>query len=157
MILSQSKVNDLLKVFENPKNIEPYNISYQKQEVENASKFINDYHLYGSPKLHQQTISINNQPQNIKTISGTQSINSQNQTINGQSIILSNNVQNLQNYEDVEIHHSITNLKNDTIKKQQKNISNKKIVFIQDIPNILNIIPPLNQYHLMNIKKTIIY
>jgi hypothetical protein len=120
MILSQSKVNDLLKVFENPKNIEQYNISYQKQEVENASKFINDYHLYGSPKLYQQTISINNQPQNIKTISRTQSINSQNQPINGQSIILSNNVQNLQNYEDVEIHHSITNLKNGQKEYNQK-------------------------------------
>ena len=120
MIVSQSKVNDLLKVFENPKNIEQYNISYQKQEVENASKFINDYHLYGSPKLHQQTISINNQPQNIKTISRTQSINSQNQPINGQSIILSNNVQNLQNYEDVEIHHSITNLKNGQKEYNQK-------------------------------------
>ena len=120
MILSQSKVNDLLKVFEHPKNIEQYNISYQKQEVENASKFINDYHLYGSPKLQQQTISINNQPQNIKTISRTQSINSQNQPINGQSIILSNNVQNLQNYEDVEIHHSITNLKNGQKEYNQK-------------------------------------
>ena len=45
MILSKAKVNNLLRIFENPKNVEPYNISYQKKEVENASKFINDYHI----------------------------------------------------------------------------------------------------------------
>ena len=36
MLLSQNKVNDLLQIFDNPKSIEPYNISYQKEEVKNA-------------------------------------------------------------------------------------------------------------------------
>ena len=53
MILSQTRVNELLQIFENPKNVEPYDISHQKEEVQNASKFINDYHLYGPPKKYQ--------------------------------------------------------------------------------------------------------
>ena len=59
MILSQTRVNELLQIFNNPRIIEPYNITYQKEEVENASKFINDYHLYGPPKKYETYISNN--------------------------------------------------------------------------------------------------
>ena len=124
MILSQAKVNNLLRIFENPKNVEPYNISYQKKEVENASKFINDYHLYGSPKTYQETYPNINQNQKIENISRTQSIRSQNTNQpTTQSVILSNNIQNLQNNDDIEIHHSITNLKNGQKEYNQKTAS----------------------------------
>ena len=121
MILSQAKVNNLLRIFENPKNVEPYNISYQKQEVENASKFINDYHLYGSPKTYTETYPNINQTQKVQNISRTQSIHSQNTNQpTTQSVILSNNIQNLQNNDDIEIHQSITNLKNGQKEYNQK-------------------------------------
>ena len=124
MILSQAKVNNLLRIFENPKNVEPYNISYQKKEVENASKFINDYHIYGSPKTYQETYPIINQTQKIENISRTQSIRSQNTNQpTTQSVILSNDIQNLQNNDDIEIHHSITNLKNGQKEYNQKTAS----------------------------------
>ena len=128
MILSQAKVNDLLKIFENPKNVEPYNISYQKKEVENASKFISDYHLYGSPKTYQQSYPIINQTPKIENISRTQSLHSQNanQPITSQSVILSNNIQNLNNGEDIEIHRSITNLKNGQKEYSQKTAAKYK-------------------------------
>ena len=112
MILSQTRVNDLLQIFENPKNVEPYDISHQKEEVQNASKFINDYHLYGPPKKYQTYTPNINQVQPIQTINRNPTLNSQNEEINGRSTILSTNIQNLQNYEDIEIHQSITNLKN---------------------------------------------
>ena len=124
MILSQAKVNNLLRIFENPKNVEPYNISYQKKEVENASKFINDYHIYGTPKTYQETYPIINQTQKIENISRTQSIRSQNTNQpTTQSVILSNDIQNLQNNDDIEIHHSITNLKNGQKEYNQKTAS----------------------------------
>ena len=133
MILSQTRVNELLQIFNNPRIIEPYNITYQKEEVENASKFINDYHLYGPPKKYETYISNNtNQVQSKEILNRNQTLKSQNDLINGKSIILSNKVQNLQNYEDYEIHQSITNLKNG---QKEFNISkeNKYKVFNNSI------------------------
>ncbi len=111
MILSQARVNNLLKIFDNTKNIPPYDISKQKQEIVNASKFINDYHLYGPLKKYQTYTQNINSVKNKSIISRTQSINSKNEGNNRQSVILSNNIQNLHNSEDIEIHQSITNLK----------------------------------------------
>ena len=122
MILSQTRVNELLQIFENPKNVEPYDISHQKEEVQNASKFINDYHLYGPPKKYQANTHSINQSQPIQTINRNPTLNSQNEATNGKSTILSTNIQNLQNYEDIEIHQSITNLKNG----QREYIKNKE-------------------------------
>ena len=107
MILSQTRVNELLQIFENPKNVEPYDISHQKEEVQNASKFINDYHLYGPPKKYQTYNPSFNPVRPTQTINRNPTLNSQNEAINGRSTILSTNIQNLQNYEDIEIHQSI--------------------------------------------------
>ena len=113
MILSQHKVNELLQIFDNPKSIQPYDISYQKEEVKNASKFLNDYHLYGPPKKYQTYATpITNTSQPKEIININQSFNSQNEIANKKSIILSNNIQNLQNADDIEMHQSISNLKN---------------------------------------------
>ena len=102
----------MLQIFNDPKNIEPYNISHQKEEVANASKFIKDYHLYGPPKKYQTYNQNINQVRPSETINKNPTLNSQNEAINGQSVILSTNIQNLQNYEDIVIHQSITDLKN---------------------------------------------
>ena len=112
MILSQVRINKLLQIFENPKNITPYDISHQKNEAENTTKFINDYHLYGPPKKYQTYNPAINKVQPKDTIKRNQSLNSQNEEIVPKSTILSSNIQNLQNYEDIEIYKSITNLKN---------------------------------------------
>jgi len=121
MLLSQVRVNNLLKVFENPKNIEPYNIIHQKEEVENTTKFINDYHLYGPPKTYKvQSQFINQVPKNENIRSSHSSLNSQNKDIKGQSTILSTNIKNLKNYEDIEVYESITNLKNGQKEYKQK-------------------------------------
>ena len=74
MILSQVRVNNLLKVFENPKNIEPYNIYHQKEEVENTTKFINDYHLYGPPKTYNDKSQFVNQVPTKEVITFFQNI-----------------------------------------------------------------------------------
>ena len=121
MLLSQARVNNLLKLFENPKNIEPYNIVHQKEEVENTTKFINDYHLYGPPKTYKdQSQFVNHVPKKENIRSSHSSLNSQNKQINGQSTILSTNIKNLKNYEDIEVYESITNLKNGQREYKQK-------------------------------------
>ena len=121
MILSQVRVNNLLKVFENPKNIEPYNIYHQKEEVENTTKFINDYHLYGPPKTYNDKSQFVNQVPTKEVIrSSHSSMNSQNKEINAQSTILSTDIKNLKNYEDIEVYESITNLKNGQKEYNQK-------------------------------------
>lgn len=131
MLLPQARVNELLQIFDNPKNILPYNISHQKEEVKNASKFINDYHLYGPPHKYQ-TYNPNIEPvQQKEIISRNQSINSQNELINKQSTILSHKIQSLQNYEDFEIHQSITNLKSG----QKEYAKNKEKKYINNYNN----------------------
>ena len=57
MILSSSKVNKLLYIFTTSKSLYPYNNSTEKQEIENAKAFINNYHMYGSP--HNYFITTN--------------------------------------------------------------------------------------------------
>ena len=139
MLLSQNKVNELLQTFDNPKSIEPYNISYQKEEVKNASQFLNDYHLYGPPKKYQTYVPIETpiQPKEITNLN--QSLNSQNEITNKNSVILSNDIQNLQNAEDIEMHQSIFNLKNgqkDYIQKKSTSYNNYIPYTTSSIPNI---------------------
>ena len=143
MILSQARVNNLLKIFDNTKNIPPYDISKQKQEIVNASKFINDYHLYGPPKKYQTYTRNINSVQNKPIISRMQSLNSQNEGINKQSIILSNNIRNLHNYEDIEIHQSITNLKKGQ-KEYIKNNETKSLIYRNSIYPNNSIYPKYN-------------
>ena len=143
MILSQARVNNLLKIFENTKNIPPYDISKQKQEIVNASKFINDYHLYGPPKKYQTNTPNINSVKNKPIISRIQSINSQNEGNNRQSIILSNNIRNLHNYEDIEIHQSITNLKKGQ-KEYIKNNETKSLIYRNSIYPNNSIYPKYN-------------
>lgn len=96
MILSNAKVKELLKIFENPKSVEPYNNLREKEEMKNASTFINNYHIYGQPKK-QNTDNINRNP----------SMNSNNTSIFKNSILRNKNIDPYQ----LEIKRSITNLK----------------------------------------------
>ena len=124
MILSQARVDELLKIFDKPNNISPYNYTRQKKEVENTSKFVNNNNLY-SPQIIDKNQNLNaGFPFSKKvTINKSKSINSQNPVNNGQSTILLNNIDNLENQEDIEIHQSIFNLKNG----QQEYVKNKEV------------------------------
>ena len=42
MILSQTRVNELLQIFNNPRIIEPYNITYQKEDGTLLDKEVSD-------------------------------------------------------------------------------------------------------------------
>ena len=54
MIISQARIEQLLQIFKEPKNIETIDFEHEKKEIKNASKFINDYHLYGPPSTYNQ-------------------------------------------------------------------------------------------------------
>ena len=82
MIISQAKIGQLLNIFDEPKNIDSINILHEKQEMENASNFIKDYHLYGPPHTYnQKSANIAEPTQLTKTF-----INNENDEIH-QSII----------------------------------------------------------------------
>ena len=133
MILSQTRVNDLLKIFDKPKNITPYNIINQKEEIENNTKFTYDYHKNDTTKYYQNPIPIiNNSIHETEYITKNKPLIDQNTPINGKSKILSNNINNLENYEDIDIYKSITDLKNG----QQEFIKNKEAKNSQNINNI---------------------
>ena len=133
MILSQTRVNDLLKIFDKPKNITPYNIINQKEEIENNTKFTYDYHKNDTTKYYQNPIPIiNHSIHKTEYITKNKPLIDQNTPINGKSKILSNNINNLENYEDIDIYKSITDLKNG----QQEFIKNKEAKNSQNINNI---------------------
>ena len=96
MILSNEKVRELLKIFENPKSLSPYDNLREKEEMQNASTFINNYHIYGPPKK-----------QNIDSINRNPSLNSKNASIINNSAFGN---QNIDPY-DLEIKRSINNLR----------------------------------------------
>ena len=130
MILSQTRVNDLLKIFDKPKNITPYNIINQKEEIENNTKFTYGYHKNDTTKYYQNPISIvNHSIHETEYITKNKPLIDQNTPINGKSKILSNNINNLENYEDIDIYKSITDLKNG----QQEFIKNKEVKNFQNI------------------------
>ena len=129
MILSQTRVNDLLKIFDKPKNT-PYNIINQKEEIENNTKFIYGYPKNDTTKYYQNPISIvNHSIHETEYITKNKPLIDQNTPINGKSKILSNNINNLENYEDIDIYKSITDLKNG----QQEFIKNKEVKNFQNI------------------------
>ena len=108
MILSQKRVNELLKIFENPKSISPYDNTRVKEEMINATKFINDYHLYGPPpNYYSKSTQISNN-KNSDNLSRNPSLNSKNLSNLNNSI--SQN-KKYDNYEDIEIQRSLANLK----------------------------------------------
>ena len=130
MIPSQTRVNDLLKIFDKPKNITPYNIINQKEEIENNTKFTYGYHKNDTTKYYQNPISIvNHSIHETEYITKNKPLIDQNTPINGKSKILSNNINNLENYEDIDIYKSITDLKNG----QQEFIKNKEVKNFQNI------------------------
>ena len=127
MILSQKRVNELLKIFDNPKSINPYDNSKEKEEMKNASTFIANYHIYGRPtKYNQNTNKTSYNNNNIsQTISRNQTINSK-----GSSLLrkLTNGNKKLNNYNDIQIQKSLTNLKigqQEYMKEQQVKLSKK--------------------------------
>ena len=108
MILSQTRVNDLLKIFDKPKNITPYNIINQKEEIGNNTKFTYGYHKNDTTKYYQNPISIvNHSIHETEYITKNKPLIDQNTPINGKSKILSNNINNLENYEDIYPKYSI--------------------------------------------------
>ena len=93
MILSQARVDELLKIFDKPNNISPYNYTRQKEEVENTSKFVNNNNLYSSQIINKnQNLNAGFPFSKKVTINKSKSINSQNPVNNGQSTILLNNI-----------------------------------------------------------------
>ena len=144
MILSQTRVNDLLKIFDKPKNITPYNIINQKEEIENNTKFIYDYPKNDTTKYYQNPIPIiNHSIHKTEYITKNKPLIDQNTPINGKSKILSNNINNLENYEDIDIYKSITDLKNG----QQEFI---KIKEVKNFQNINYIYPKYSIYPKFN-------
>ena len=128
MILSQTRVNDLLKIFDKPKNITPYNIINQKEEIGNNTKFTYGYHKNDTTKYYQNPISIvNHSIHETEYITKNKPLIDQNTPINGKSKILSNNINNLENYEDIDIYKSITDLKNGH--KEVKNFQNINYIY----------------------------
>ena len=97
MILSKSKVNELLKIFEISKSILPYDNSREKEEMKNASQFINNYHIYGQPPK-----------KTLENISKNPTLNANNSSILNNSTYKSKKFRNL---HEMEIQRSLTNLK----------------------------------------------
>ena len=99
MILSQKRVNELLKIFENPKSISPYDNTREKEEMINATKFINDYHLYGPPpNYYSKSTQISNN-KNSDNLSRNPSLNSKNLSNLNNSLAQN---KKYDNYEDIE-------------------------------------------------------
>ena len=128
MILSQNRINELLKIFENPKSIIPYDNSKEKEEMKNASKFITNYHIYGRPtKYNTQSTKTSYNNKTIETISRNQTLNSKNSSILHK---LTNKNKKLRNYKDIEIKNSLTNLKlgqEKYMRQQQTKSLNSKV------------------------------
>jgi hypothetical protein len=109
MILSTSKLNKLLETFKMSRNILPYNMSIEKQEMQNAKNFINNYHMYGTPFNHTNSSKIIYLKRNKTKISSfdEQSKNSYNSDKSPKNI----KTQKYTNLEDIEIAKSLTNLR----------------------------------------------
>ena len=101
MILSKSKVEELLKIFESSKSLSPYDNSREKEEMKNASEFIKNYRTYGPPPK-----------QTLNAINGNYNNNS----------ILKSQSKKFRNLHEMEIQRSLTNLKlgKENYMKEQK-------------------------------------
>ena len=120
MILSTSKLNKLLETFKMSKNILPYNKSIEKQEMQNAKNFINNYHMYGTPFNHNNSTKIIYLKRNKTKISSfdEQSKNSYNSEKSPKNI----KTQKYTNLEDIEIAKSLTNLRHSQKIYQQQQL-----------------------------------
>lgn len=108
MILSTSKLNKLLEIFSTSKSLFPYNNSIEKQEIENAKSFINNYHMYGSPyNTYTTTHSYTNRKKVDLGSLDDQSNYSQNSLKKHNTL----NSERLTNRDDLEIKKSLANLK----------------------------------------------
>ena len=125
MILSSSKVNKLLDIFTTSKSLYPYNNSTEKQEIENAKAFINNYHMYGSP--HNYYITTNptyiDRKKTYLTSLDNQSNYSQNSLKKSKTLIS----ERLTNRDDIEIKQSLTNLKIGQENYKKERNSNQKM------------------------------
>ena len=127
MILSKQKVDKLLETFSNPKSISLYDNTIEKQEMKNASSFIQNYHIYGSPinynnSLKESKVKYNRNTYNLEK-SGV--IDSQNNSFYQKSIIEN---KTLTHPLDLEIKQSLTNLRigqNNYKKEKELNEQNK--------------------------------
>jgi len=125
MILSTSKLSKLLDIFSEKKSLYPYNNSTEKQEIENAKAFINNYHMYGSPYNYLNTTnptSVNRKKTNL-TEFDNQSNYSENSLKKAKTLMS----EGLNNRDDLEIKQSLTNLKiGQENYKKERNFNQKK-------------------------------
>ena len=123
MIISQAKLNELLKIFEIPKSVDIYNNLKEKEDMKHASKFINDYHIYGPPPKKNYD--------NINNINMNTPINSINNSFLKMPTYVS---KKFQTYQDSEIKRSLTNLKigKEQYLKEQKTKSIKSRIPVNE-------------------------
>jgi hypothetical protein len=122
MILSTSKLKELLETFKMSSNILPYNKSKEKQEMQNAKNFINNYHMYGTPFNGINSTNIiylnNNKINKDKLSSSDEQSNNSEYSYKRKKTI---KPQNYTNVEDIERATSLKNLRQtQKIYQQQK-------------------------------------
>ena len=123
MILSQKRVNELLQIFENPKSISPYDNTKEREEMINATKFINDYHLYGPPPNYYTKSTQISYKNNSDNLSRNPSLNSKNLSNLNNSLAQN---KKYDNYEDIEIQQSLANLRSGQ-KEYMKQLNSKTL------------------------------
>ena len=130
MILSKQKVDKLLEIFSDPKSISLYDNTIEKQEMKNASNFIQNYHIYGSPINYTNSSKAKNETNYNNNLAKLKTINSQMSQNNSfyQKSIIDNKT--LTNPEDLEIKQSLTNLRigQKNYKKEQELNEQKKFL-----------------------------
>jgi hypothetical protein len=112
MILSTLKLNNLLETFKVSRNVLPYNKSIEKQEIQNTKNFINNYHMYGTPFNHTNSLKIIYLQRDINNKAKISSFDEQSknsyQSEKSQKTIKTRNYTNL---EDIERAKSLKNLR----------------------------------------------
>ena len=123
MILSQEKVNEFLKIFENPKSVKIYDNLREKEDLKNASKFIQDYHIYGPPRK-----------KNYDSINRNTTLNSKKNSIFKNSTFRSGQ---FPSHQEIEIQRSITNLRigKEQFMKEQNSKKLKRTTFTSNKDN----------------------
>ena len=125
MILSTSKLNKLLDIFSASKSLYPYNNSTEKQEIENAKTFINNYHMYGTPPSYVNTTNLTYNARKKTNLSSidNQSNYSKNSLKKSKTLMS----ERLTNRDDLEIKQSLTNLKIGQENYKKERNSNQKM------------------------------
>ena len=110
-----------MEIFVSPKSLNPYDMSIEKKEMKNASVFIANYHIYGSPKNYLQN------SQKINNIAKSNILKTK--TLESQRISLENPFKSqhqINNQKEFEINQSIYNLRLGQKKYEQEKESNQK-------------------------------